>query len=348
LSKSLGFYELMEKVVETGICSGCGACVAVCPFKDVLEYADERPILIGECKNCGICVRVCPRYNVQVDELDKLAFGRLRTPDEVFGVYKSIYASRSLDGEILEKGQDGGVATTILKSALESGLIDGAIVSGVNSSTPWLPTPLVARSGEEVLLSAGTRYSYSPNLTALKKAVDEGLKRIAFVGTPCQILAVRRMQKANIKKFTNPIVFTIGLFCSESFSYPGLMVEKIQEGFGIDLMDVAKINIKGRMLVYLKNGDVVKIPLKEIREYANPRCSYCDDFSAELADISLGGIGLNDWNLTIVRTDRGREVFDQVVKGNCLEVKSAEKMDKSLKLLKQLSIMKRRNFRRVN
>ena len=348
MSKSLGFDELMEKVVETGICSGCGACVAVCPFKDALEYANEKPLLIGECKNCGICLRVCPRYNLQVDELDKLVFGRLRMPDEVFGAYKSIYVSRSLDKEVLEKGQDGGVATTILTSALESGLIDGAIVSGVDSSVPWSPTPLVVMSREEVIHSAGTRYSYSPNLIALKKGVEDGLKRIAFVGTPCQILAIRRMQKANLKKFTNPLAFTIGLFCSESFSYRGLMVEKIQKGLGIDLRDVVKINIKGRMLVYLKNGDVVKIPLKEVRGYAQPKCSYCDDFSAELADISLGGVGLNGWTFTIVRTDRGGEVFDQVVRDNCIEVRSAEKFDRSLRLLKRLSILKRRNLQSLD
>lgn len=347
MSKNLGFDELVKKVIKTGICSGCGACVIVCPLKEVLEYVDEKPLLIGECKNCGICPRICPRHNIQAEELDKIVFGRLRMPNEVFGVYKSICVSRSSDKEILDKGQDGGVATTILTSSLESGLIDSAIISGVDPFIPWLPTPLVARSREEIIHNAGTRYSYSPNLIALKKGIEDKLKKIAFVGTPCQISAICRMKKANLKKYTNSIAFTIGLFCSKSFSYRGLMVEKIQKSLNIDLKNVAKINIKGKMLVHLNKGEVVEIPLKEVKDYAQPKCSHCDDFSAEFADISLGGVGLRGWTFTIVRTDRGREVFNQMVSDNCIEVRSVEKFGRSLKLLKRLSILKRRRFQRV-
>ncbi len=337
----------MENVVETGICSGCGACVIVCPFKNILKYSNERPVLVGECKNCSICLKVCPRNNIQDDELEELIFGRRKTSDDLFGIFKKIYVSRSMDEKILKKGQDGGVASTILTSALNSGLIDGAIVSGVDPFTPWLPTPLVVKCREEIIGNAGTRYTYSSNIIALKKAVNDGLKKIAFVGTPCQILAIRRMQKNNLKKFTRPIVFTIGLFCSESFSYQGLMIEKIQKGLSIDLNDVVKMNIKGRMLVYLRNGHVVKIPLKEVRKYVQQKCSYCNDFSAELADISLGGIGLNKMTLTIVRTDKGQEVFNQVISNDYLEFEPLEKFDNSLKLLKRLSLIKQKKRKNV-
>ena len=347
MSTSLGFENLMENVVKTGICSGCGACVIVCPFKKTLQYSNERPVLVGECKNCSICPKVCPRNNMQDDKLEELIFGRRKTNDDIFGIFKNIYVSRSMDAKILKKGQDGGVASTILTSALNSGLIDSAIVSGVDPVTPWLPTPLVVKCREEIIDSAGTRYTYSPNIIALKKAINDGLKKIAFVGTPCQILAIRRMQKNNLKKFTNPIVFTIGLFCSESFSYQGLMIEKIQKGLSIDLNDVVKMNIKGRMLVYLRNGHVVKIPLKEVREFSQQKCTYCNDFSAELADISLGGIGLNQMTLTIVRTDKGQEIFNQVINNNYLEFEPLEKFDNSLKLLKRLSLIKQKKRKNV-
>ena len=347
MSVSLGFDNLMKNIVEMGICSGCGACVIVCPFKNILKYLNERPVLVGECKNCGICLKVCPRNNIQDDKLEELIFGRRKRSEDIFGIFKNIYVLRSKDAKMLKKAQDGGVASTILTYALNSGLIDGAIVSGVDPFTPWLPTPLVVKYSEEIIDHAGTRYTYSPNIIALKKAIDDGLKKIAFVGTPCQILAIRRMQKNNLKKFTNPIVFTIGLFCSESFSYQGLMIEKIQKRLSINLNDVVKMNIKGKMLVYLRNGSVVKIPLKEVREFAQQKCSYCNDFSAELADISLGGIGLNQMTLTIVRTEKGQEVFKQVLNNNYLEFEPLEKFDNSMKLLKRLSLMKQKKGKNV-
>jgi coenzyme F420 hydrogenase subunit beta len=342
VSTTLGFENLIENVIDPGICSGCGACYVVCPFKNILEYSDEQPVLVGECKNCSICLKVCPRKNRQDDALEEFVFGRKQTSDELFGIFKKIYVSRSKDAQILKKCQDGGVASTILTSALNLGLIDGAIVSGVDASTRWLPTPLVVTQRESIINNAGTRYTSSPNILALKKAINDGLKKIAFVGTPCQILAIRRMQLNKLKKYTKPLVFTIGLFCSESFSYQGLMIENIQKKLGIELNDVVKMNIKGKMLLYLRNGEVVKIPLKEIRKYAQQKCKYCTDFSAELADISLGGIGLNQMTLTIVRTEKGQEVFNQIMSHNSLEIEPLHKYDNSLTLLNRLTLIKQK------
>ena len=125
------------------------------------------------------------------------------------------------------------------------------------------------------------------------------------------------------------------------------MIEKIQKGLNIDLNDIVKMNIKGKMLLYLRNGSIVKIPLKEVREFAQQKCSYCNDFSAELADISLGGIGLNQMTLTIVRTDKGQEVFNQVLDNNYLEFEPLEKFGNSLKLLKRLSLIKQKKRKNV-
>lgn len=348
MSIRLGFNELEEKIVNTDFCAGCGACVTVCPFKDVLDYSYGKPLLIGECKNCGICPRVCPRYHVKVSELDEFVFGHPRTPEHEFGIYRDLYVARSTDREILERRQDGGVATTLLVSALGSGLIDSAIISGIEKSIDWFPKPMVVTTEEEMVANAGTRYSYSPNILALKKGVERKFNKIGFIGTPCQILALRRMEMANLKKLTKSIAFTLGLFCSESFSYQGLMIEKIKKDLGIDLKDVKKMNIKGKMFVYLKNGDKVKIPLKEIGIFAETKCKYCNDFSAEFADISLGGVGLNGWTFTVIRTENGENAFNNAVSNNSLEVKPVSSSSKSLNLLKLLTKIKREKFQRIS
>lgn len=339
--KRRGFEELQNYVFLKNLCTGCGACVITCPIKDVLDYTLKGPSLVGECTKCGLCLRVCPRYELDVGDLEQMVFGRERRLEEVFGLSKTICVARSTRKDILRTCQDGGVATTILHSAFTSGAIDGVALSGIDSSNPWKPKPLLATTLDEIVESAGTRYSYSPNLLAYNTGIAEGLEKVAFVGTPCQILALRRIQKASLRKHSRALAFTVGLFCFECFSYDGLMIQKIQEEMGMDLRAITKMNIKGDFVLQTKSGQTKIISLRDAKIYSDVFCQYCSDFSAELADISLGGIGLKDWTLTIIRTDKGKDLFNQAVNKGLLEVKPVEDFKTAFKLMKKLSKNKR-------
>jgi len=68
----------------------------------------------------------------------------------------------------------------------------------------------------------------------------------------------------------------------------------------------------------------------------------CPDFAAEHADISTGGIGaFNDWTLTVVRTDRGREVMDGLVKAGMIETRPADEDPGAVALMRKLSRVSR-------
>ena len=56
-------------IIDRGLCSGCGACVAVCPIGCIHAITDPRQtgyvtgictIDLTACIGCGDCVRVCP------------------------------------------------------------------------------------------------------------------------------------------------------------------------------------------------------------------------------------------------------------------------------------------------
>ena len=341
--QKLGFEEsLQNDVVLTHKCVGCAACVVVCPF-NCLEYADGQPRLVKKCENCGICPRTCPKHDWSWSRAEELVFGRQRREDEVFGVSRRLLLARAVDKKILETCQDGGAVTALLSFALQNSIIDGAALSGVSTENPFFPVPRLATTPEQVLDSAGTRYVYSPNLLAFQTGVSQGKKSLAFVGTPCQIHAVRKIQLFPLRKYSNPLRFTIGLMCTESFTYEGLFEEHLKRRMGVDLNDVAKVNIKGTILVRLKSGEERSISLAEAKQYTRNSCSFCNDFSAELADISAGGLGLSGWTFLILRTEEGEQIFNGAVEAGMLRIRETSQEPFAGTLLTKLSKKKRQH-----
>jgi len=337
----LSFEEsLREKVVLKKVCAGCGACVLVCPFA-CLEYAGENPSLVKKCEVCGICPKVCPRYDFSLQALERLFFERERKSDEEFGVYRRIAIAQASDNKILQSCQDGGVVSALLTFALKNGIIDAAVVSA-KSNKPLFPFPKLVSTPLEILECAGTRYTYSPNLLALPEAVKLKKKSLAFVGTPCQIQAIRKIEAVPLKKYSGMLRFTIGLMCTESFTYEGLIQKHIQETLKVKPEEVKKINIKGKILVTTKSGEVKTITLAEAKQYTRKGCNPCSDFSAELADISTGGLGLSNWTFTVIRTSKGEEIFNSAEKAGALQTRQVEEEKSALDLLVKLSRRKRK------
>jgi len=338
----LSFEEsLLENVILKEICAGCGACVLVCPFA-CLEYGEEKPSLVKKCEICGICPKACPRYDFSQPTLEKLVFERMRNVEEEFGVYRCLVVAQASDNDVLRSCQDGGVVSALLTFALNNGMIDAAVVSATTSEKPLFPIPRLASTLQEVLECAGTRYTYSPNLLALQEAVRQKKKSLAFVGTPCQIQAVRKIEAVPLKKYSSMLKFTIGLMCTESFTYEGLIQKHIQGKLGVNPEEIKKINIKGKVLVTTKSGDVKAIPLAEAKHYTRKGCVPCTDFSAELADISTGGLGLSGWTFTVIRTKKGEEIFDSAEKAGALRTRPWEEEKAALELLVKLSKRKRK------
>jgi coenzyme F420 hydrogenase subunit beta len=115
------------------------------------------------------------------------------------------------------------------------------------------------------------------------------------------------------------------------------MRDKIQDEMGIPLAEIKKFNVKGKVLIYKKDGEVVDMSLHKAQEYARPECHHCGDFSAELADISCGGVACMDWTITVLRSRRGEELFDDMVRRGLLEVRSMDEFEKSMEVMIRLT-----------
>ena len=337
--EKVGFEDSLKRLVVPDLCVGCGSCVAFCPVK-CLEYSDGLPRLVGKCTECGICFQVCPSCGPPTEELENLVFGRERKIGEEFGVHRRVVVAQTTDERIREVCQDGGLVTSLLMNALEDGLIEGAVVSCVSEEEPLKPLPRLVTTVDDAIECAGTRYTYSPNILAVREALDKRLKSLAFVGTPCQIRALRRMEMIPLKRYASALKLLVGLFCSESFTYEGFVIDGIKRKLGLDPKDVKKVNIKGKILITTMEGEVRTLSIKDAKRYSW-NCGHCRDFSAELADISAGGVGLQGWTLAIIRTERGEEALKRAEEAGLIKVRPVEDEPKAYKILVNLSKKKR-------
>ena len=365
-----GFRELMNEVVLAGRCIECASCVVACPYNQLELDALAKPrrspkkgdpadfCPVAENQGCDICAAVCPRLWPDRAELADRVYGEPVTQlrEDGFGPYRQILVARASEKAIREVGQDGGVVTALLVWGLETGRFDGAIVSKVGDAA-CTPEPFLATSREEVLAAGGSWYTYCANPLAIDDARERGLERVAFVGVPCQTTPVAKMrhtaredwmaepvrpprhaerQARHLDERGERIALSVGLLCSEVFTFD-LMTEMVAGDLQIPLDEVANFNVKGEVRIRKRDGELVKLPLVEAQAYARPECQHCDDFSAELADISAGGVGSDGWTIIITRTGVGQEAWDALVAAGWVETMPIESHEKSLRILKRLA-----------
>ena len=335
-------YEPVKVIFDAKVCSGCGMCVAFCPMKCIAMINGFGAINDDLCIKCGLCYLVCPR-TILPTELLHMTISQDDNSHKVnkFGPFIEAYSARTKISAIKEICQDGGITTTCLYYLLDQNKIDIALGAKM-SEEAWKPIPFIINSTEEALLCAGTKYVNNPNLSLLNDRMING-KNIAVVGVPCQMQA---LLKSKIYDLNHPrlkqIHYRIGIFCMESFPYrEGFL--KICELLNVKPQDIIKADInKGKFLVFTQSGEELSIPMKEITHLARPDCESCYDLTSECADISIGSIGSpSGWNTVLIRTPKGKELYEELVKNDLVESKKINEVKPGLPLLERVAKSKK-------
>lgn len=155
---SCQFEDLKADVIDVGACVLCGACYSVCP-ENILAIEDRKPQLKGNCPpECNLCYISCPRTYLSQDILDR------DLDNKPLGDFLRIVSAQASN----IKGQDGGVATAILKYLLEENVEDKVVVVDKKEDTPWKPEAKITSNIEDVVKAAGTKYSACPVFKTFK------------------------------------------------------------------------------------------------------------------------------------------------------------------------------------
>lgn len=324
------FFDLIQEVQKPGLCHRCGGCVTFCTAINygALELDDDGKPKYGEiekCIECGLCHAICP----EVSELEEET-RRRASWSEPMGRILETSVLRAQNEAVRSRATDGGVVTALLLHLFDRGRIDGAIVA--KQIGQFQRRPFLATTREEILESAGfffdtlhgmhnysEQYMTFSSIEEFDPMVKKGLDRVALVGTPCQIQSVRRMQVLGLVPSDN-IQFCLGLFCSGNFTFGIEERAMLAQKGGFDWKDVKKINLKDRLQVHLNSGEVQSVSLDDMEAIRRYACKYCQDYSAEYADISFGGIGADEgWTTVLTRTPLGRAALADAKTSDILE-----------------------------
>jgi coenzyme F420 hydrogenase subunit beta len=340
-----GQKELKAQVQDAGLCTGCGACVNLCPYQ---VFYHDRTIVLNACDiAAGRCHAFCPRTPVDLEELRSRFFVESDFTAEI-GPVKAFYVTRAADAQLRRQAQHGGTVSALMSLALQEGLIDAAVVA--EGRERLMHEGTTVRESQEVRKRAKSRFIVSPTIAEFNRAAKGPSERIGVVATPCQVFSLAKMRlKPELASGDNPIdklKLVIGLFCGFTLDWAKLtgLLKGRTELDAVTGMEVPPG--EGVLEVYTVSG-TLRFPMEDVTPLMREACRYCIDTTAEYADLSVGSARLSEswdvtrsWNQVVVRTHTGLDLINRARELGVLEFH--EVPDGGLESLKTAALEKKR------
>jgi len=281
--------------------------------------ADAAPR--GLCTDCGVsrmsdpsaCGQACQFIKPDYAGLEARVHGRVRGgEDEVFfGVHQRMY--RAALKQPLEGAQWTGITTRLAQKLLETGAVDAVLTMAPDPDDVWKPMPVIVTDPADMARVRGMRMGYAPLLSLLEPAIAAGHKRLAVIGIPCQIYALRALEeKLGVE------LYVIGTPCSDNTTTENF------HGFLERLTDkpetVTYLEFRADYYVELRFTDgrtrlipFLKLPISDLpRDFFPLTCRTCVDYTNALADITVGYMAGEGEQWLIVRNERGAELVEML------------------------------------
>lgn len=295
-----------RNIVRSGLCIGCGSCVADEPRAAMAwdGYGQLKPAgpLGWYDRPDPSFARRCPFSPAATNE-DRFAerlFPAAPAHDPALGRYESAWVGHVAEGEYRMSGSSGGLVTWVAAELLRRGLVD-AVAHVEAKANGALFGYRLSRSVAEVQAGAKSRY-YPIELSGVIRAIRATPGRYAVVGVPCFIKAVNLLRESD-PVIAERVTHTLGLFCGHMKS--ARMVESFAWQMGRRGEDVRAVDYRVKDATRPANWYRARLSLADggaaeqdwwhfadgdwgAGYFQNSACNACDDVMAETADIAFG------------------------------------------------------------
>jgi coenzyme F420 hydrogenase subunit beta len=321
----------LQAIIENELCSGCGACVGICPQGAIsIDHPRSYKPFIqkSKCILCNLCYQVCPGKGwPAVAWATKLCNHTGTEMHPKFGPMKKVFLGRSTNPEIHLNAASGGVATSLLLYLLEINKVDAVAIVVLEQGYPVLK---ITKDPKEILSSSGSKYSPVPVMEHVIKKLKEDTGRIAMTAIPCHLAALHYAMEKDKRLAESPL-FIIGLFCGDLKDYES--VHRIADTLHLPFPQEAKFRgwrcgpWPGAARFELNDGSFIDKPLQpwlgiSIPYYALHRCLMCPSRENWLADLSLADnhVGATSNTVIIVRSDKGNELLGHAMEAGFIDL----------------------------
>jgi coenzyme F420 hydrogenase subunit beta len=327
----------LRSVIRHNLCNRCGSCVGL--SNGSIRFGDRTgkylPEIISEPDDATaeLIWKACPGKEFSFPEF-RSQFYPSDTPFHVYtGPYKQISIGYSTDPVIRRTSASGGALSAILIFLLEKKMIDGAVVTAMSPTEPWLSQPFIATSREEILQAAQSKYI----ITSVNEIIPEIANfhgKLAFVGLPGQIQSIRKLQ-AMQHPSVRSIKYIFGPFYGNTLHFSS--IRGFLRSYGEkDYRQINKLYFRygewpGNMRMELKTGRIIELP-KFHANYLIPfhilkNSLLCTDLSNEFTDISGGDAWAptyeergKGFSMVISRTEAGQKILEEMQKDGRIDL----------------------------
>lgn len=301
-----------------------------------VDFAAAEPRNL--CTDCGIsrssdpkaCGRACQFIQPDYPALERQVHGRARDAtrgdERFFGPYRRMVAAQLIPPS--PGAQWTGITTRIGARLLEVGAVDAVLAVGPHPDDRWRPLPMLITRAQDMAHVRGMRMGYAPLLALLEPARAAGHKRIAVIGIPCQVHALRALEA----ELGFERIYVIGTPCSDNtttenfHSFLGLLSDQPDT--------ISYLEFRADYHVELRFDDgshrdipFLQLPISDLPgDFFPLTCRTCVDYTNVLADITVGYMAGRGQQWLLIRNDRGEELVQLMGDDlHCTAVTSAGK-----------------------